>query len=107
MELFDQIRKISFSFFISIGLAHFLAGMLYVKGYFSPMSGLINRILFIPFVVCAMAFCFSNIKYRMLENNKDQKWLDYMLIGIGIIVFVALLLVEFFVIDSPTPLLPT
>lgn len=53
-----------------------------------------------------MAFCFSNIKYHMLENNKDQKWLGYVLMGIGILAFAALLLIEFFVIDSPTPLRP-
>ena len=106
MELFDQIRKMSFIFFIILGLAHFGAGLIYVNGYFIPTSGLINRVLFIPFVLATLTYGMSNIKYHLLEYGKDSKVLNYTFITIGIAVFVALLVIELLVVDSPRPLTP-
>lgn len=107
MELFDQIRKVSFIFFLAIGLAHFLAGLAYINGYFLPTSGLVNRILFIPFVLCALSYAFSTFKYHLMEYGKDAKWISYALIGVGVAVFLALLAVELLVPDSKNPLIPS
>lgn len=107
MTLYDQIRKISLIFFFIIGLAHFLAGLFFINGYFAPQSGLVNRVLFIPFVLSAMCYAFSNIKYHLLENNKDAKWISYVMIGTGLAVFIGLLVIELLVVDSKIPLTPT
>lgn len=106
MELFDQIRKISFFFFLSIGLIHFLAGLFFVNGYLIPESGIVNRVLFIPFVVATLAYCMANIRYAFAEYGKQHAWLTYGLIGIGLLIFLVFLGVELFTMDSPTPLLP-
>lgn len=106
MELLDQIRKISFVFFLILGLAHFLAGLMYINGYYVPVSGIINRVLFIPFVLAALTYGLSNLKYRMLELGKDSKVWNYTFIALGIVVFLALLAIELFIIDSPAPLTP-
>ena len=104
MELYDQIRKISFIFFLAVGLAHFLAGLLYVNGYYSPASGIINRVLFIPFVVATLTYAFANLKHHLLEYGKNGKVWDYTFITIGVIIFAALLAIELLVPDSKTPL---
>lgn len=106
MELLDQIRKISFIFFLILGLAHFLAGLMYINGYYIPASGIVNRVFFIPFVLAAITYGFSNLKYRMLELGKDSKALTYTFIAFGIVIFLVLLAIELFVIDSPAPLTP-
>lgn len=106
MELYDQIRKISFIFFVILGLAHFLAGLAYINGYFVPQSGLANRVLFIPFVLSTLSFALSSLKYNLLEYGKNEKWMNYAIVAIGIIVFLGLLAIELFVVDSKTPLLP-
>ena len=107
MELYDQIRKISFVFFAVIGLAHFLAGLLFVNGYFTPTSGLVNRVLFIPFVVGTLTYALSNFKYHLLEYGKDSKIWNTAFITLGIIVFATLLAIELLVADSAHPLSPT
>jgi hypothetical protein len=100
MELFDHIRKISFGFFATIGLLHFVAGLMFVNGYFSETSGLINRISFIPFVLATLVYGFSNLKCYMLGYDKSYKWLDYTLMAVFAIVFIGLLTIEFLVIDA-------
>ena len=104
MELYDQIRKTSFVFFFLFGIVHFLAGLVFVNGYFPLQSGLINRILFIPFVVATLAYAYANLKHHLLELGKSPKWLDISLLSLGILIFVGLLALEFLVKDSPCPL---
>lgn len=104
MELFDHIRKISFVFFGILALAHFLSGLFYINGYLIPESGLVNRILFIPFVVSLMTYGFSNFKYHFLKEGQTSKRIDYALIGIGLFVFLGLLAVELLFPDSRCPL---
>lgn len=106
MELFDQIRKISFIFFVSVGLIHFLAGFMFINGYYVPTSGLVNRVLFVPFAISMITYGFSNIKCYLIENGKDSKNIDYALIGLGIAIFVILMGTELLIADSPRPLMP-
>lgn len=106
MELFDQIRRISFVFFIIVGISHFLAGFMFINGYAVPVSGLMNRVLFIPFVLATVSYALSNLKYHMLEYGKNSKTLDYTFLTIGILVFLLLLSIELLVVDSPHPLTP-
>lgn len=107
MELYDQIRKISFIFFAIIGLAHFLAGFFYINGYLLPQSGLANRVLFIPFVLAGMTYVLSNIKFYLAQYNKDSKASSIAVIALGSVVFLGLLAIEIFVLDSTTPLSPS
>lgn len=104
MELIDQLRKVSFLFFVSLGIGHFIAGLLYVNGYAPNTSGLVNRILFIPFAIAAFTYGVANLKYRLLEFGKNPSWFTIASVSIGIVGFIGLLLVELFVPDSPTPL---
>lgn len=107
MELFDHLRKISFLFFVIIGLTHFLSGLFYSNGYLIPESGLINRVLFIPFVVALMTYGFSNLKYHLLKTGNISKGIDYALIGVGLFVFLSLLALELLFPDSGCPLSPS
>jgi len=104
MELYDQIRKISFIFFMLIGLVHFLSGFFAINGYLPQYSGLANRVLFIPFVLAAMTYAFSNIKFYLAQYNKDSKASSIAVIAVGGAVFLGLLAIEIFVLDSTTPL---
>ena len=73
MEVFDQIRRISFVFFIIVGLAHFVSGLMFVNGYGVPGSGLVNRVLFIPFIIATLSYGLSNLKYNLSEYGKKFK----------------------------------
>lgn len=105
MELYDHIRKISFVFFLTVGLAHFISGLLFVNGYFAPGSGLVNRILFIPFVLATLTYGISNVKYRLAQYGKDSVWITYASFGLGLVIFIALIALELLVRDSLTPLI--
>ena len=106
MELYDYLRKIAFVFFVILGLGHFLSGLFYVNGYYVVQSGMINRVTFIPFVLCAITYAFASIKYRLIAlTNKDSKTLTYIMLASGILIFLGLLFIELFVLDSPTPLI--
>lgn len=107
MELFDQIRRVSFVFFVAVGLAHFISGLMYVNNYSIPLSGLVNRVLFIPFVVAGLAYGLANLKYNLLEYGKDSKFLNYAFLIFGILIFLILISIEFFVADSSCPLSPS
>ncbi len=106
MEVFDQIRRISFVFFIIVGLAHFVSGLMFVNGYGVPGSGLVNRVLFIPFIIATLSYGLSNLKYNLSEYGKNSKTLDYAFIIFGVLIFLILISIEFFVPDSPCPLSP-
>lgn len=106
MELYDHIRKISFGFFVGLGLTHFLAGFFYINDYFPKEAGLVNRILFIPFVLATLTFALSNLRYRLLEYGKTSKTWEYAFLGFGVAVFLGLLVIELLVADSPHPLKP-
>lgn len=106
MELYDHIRKISFIFFAILGLAHFLAGLFFVNGYLHETAGLMNRILFIPFVIAALTYTMSNMKYHLVEYGRTGKAWDYTFAAFGIIIFIGLIMIEFLIVDSKTPLLP-
>lgn len=104
MELYDHIRRISFVFFVIVGLAHFISGLLYINGHFAPGSALVNRVLFIPFVLVTLTYAWSNLKYHLLSYGKDSKAVTYGTISLGIALFLALISIEFFVADAPCPL---
>lgn len=106
MELYDQIRRIAFIFFVATGLAHFLSGLFYVNGYAAPESGLVNRVLFIPFVLSTITYALSNIKCVLMESGKDSKVLNYTFISLAAAAFIILLAIELLVLDSKTPLIP-
>lgn len=106
MELYDHLRKISFGFFLIMGLAHFLAGLMFIKGYDLPASMLINRVTFIPFALSALALGFANIKCALLDSGKSSHVQDYAFIALGSVIFLALLAAELFVADATTPLIP-
>ncbi len=105
MELYDNIRKISFWFFVCIGLTHFVSGMMFVHNYLVPASGLVNRVTIIPFFVAAYSYFFAHFKCYLLENGNDKRWISNLLLSIGICIFVVMLGVEFLAPDDLTPLI--
>jgi hypothetical protein len=105
MELYDQMRKISFVFFVVLGIAHFWAGLFFVNGYGLPYSDIVNRVSFIPFVITAGIYVFSHLKCRLIEFNKDAKWVNYAAAGLGAAVFIGLLAIELLMVDSSCPLI--
>lgn len=104
METFDEIRKISFIFFIAVGLIHFFAGFSFINGYALPLSGVVNRVSFIPFVIVSLSYALSNAKYNLLQYGKTSKAWDYAFLGFSIAVFLILIGIEFFIADSPIQL---
>ena len=106
MELYDHLRKISFGFFVVIGLGHFIAGLMAVQGYYAKTSLLVNRALFIPFIVAALTYAFSNIRLHLLSAGKTAKTWDYAFLSIGIIVLVGLLAIEALLPDAANPFHP-
>lgn len=106
MELYDHIRKISFAFFAVFGMSHFIAGLLFVNGYAPETTSLINRILFIPFVLAAVTYLLGTIRFQLFEYGKTDKGWDYGFLSLGVAVFLVLLAVELLVQDSACPLSP-
>lgn len=106
METFDHIRKISFVFFIFVGMLHFLSGLFFVNGYAPAASNLINRISFIPFVLVSLSYALSNLKYNLMQYGKNSKAWDYAFLTIGLLTFLILVSIELLMQDSPKPLIP-
>lgn len=105
MELYDNIRKISFWFFTAVGLVHFITGMMYIQQYFVPTTGVINRVTFIPFFVAAYTFFYAHFKCFLMENGNDRRWISNLLLSIGVCLFVVIIGIEFFATDDLTPLI--
>lgn len=105
MELFENIRKISFWFFVTMGLIHFLTGLLYVNNYFTVQAGIINRVTFIPFFVATYTYFYAQLKCHIIQQGRDRRWISGVLIAIGMAIFIVMLGVEIGLVDDPTPLI--
>lgn len=104
-ETLDHIRKIAFGFFAALGLAHFVAGFLYVNNYGPGATFLINRVLFIPFFVAAYTYALTQTLYTLTGYGKYKQWHLYVGIGIGAVLFIALLATQVLAADRLTPLI--
>lgn len=105
MELADHIRKISFIFFILLGGIHFIAGFLFVNGYAVNTAAVINRALFIPFVISTLTYAFSNSVYHRIQNGNRAQTLGYIYVAIGILILGGLIALEILVPDSSSILI--
>lgn len=106
MELADHIRKISFIFFIILGLAHFVAGFCFASGYAVNISLIVNRALFIPFIVSTLTYFSANTVWHKLQEGKSARTLTYVLTAICIMVLIGLIALEVFVPDASHILIP-
>lgn len=105
MELLENTRKISFWFFVALGVVHFGAGLLFTQGYLLPYSGLTNRVTFIPFFVAAYTFCASHLLHFIADEGRSRPWITRAVLITGFVLFLLLLGFELFAPDDPTPLI--
>jgi len=102
MSLYEQIRKISLIFFVVIGLSHFITGLLFVNGYYREITGVTNRVLFIPFVLALFSYLYSGVKSE--ENNNSK--LAILILIVGLLVIIGTVALEIFLPDAQNPLRP-
>jgi len=93
---------------VVLGLAHFVAGMLYVQGYYLPGSGLANRVLFIPLLLSLFSYLYAGAKYNQMKDREGSgaggtAATLYMIVGI--VVILGMIALEFLLPDAQTPLL--
>ena len=99
MKTTENIQKVSVIFFIIIGLAHIITGLMAANGYFPEPTSLISRVLEIPFIVIGMIYGFSSLKLIVASREKKHKILDTIFVSIVAVVFVAIVTINIFVPD--------
>lgn len=100
LEMVSYMRKISFFFFVVMGFAHFLFGMLWTSGIFQENALLITRLLFAPFLLASISYAYTVVKEHSLQNGHGGKVLDYLFLGLGIIALIGSLFIEFYFPDK-------
>lgn len=98
MKTADNIKKVALIFFLILGLAHIISGLMFSNNYGMPASLIINRILDIPFAMAALIYGLSSIYTEM--NEKSHKLANIAFIAISLLIFVLLLYINLLVPDK-------
>jgi len=69
MPTIENIKKVSFIFFATLGVMHILAGLMTVNNFSPEFSTAVNRILDIPFLAAALIYGISGILLRLPKNR--------------------------------------
>lgn len=97
IQYLRNIQKVSLLFFIAVGAIHFGSGALFFNNEESLIAGAVFRFSFIPFVICALAYCGAGLKINIYNySGHDSRPLSYLLLGLGSLIVIGLSLIFFF-----------
>lgn len=100
MKTAENIKKVALAFFIVIGLAHILSGLMFSNNYFTPATLIVNRVLDIPFAMAALIYGLTTIYCGLGE--KSHKALTTILFIFSVFVFLFLIYINFLIPDKNT-----
>jgi uncharacterized membrane protein len=97
MKTAENIKKVALIFFIVLGLADIISGLMMANGYLMPTSLIVNRILDIPFAMSALLYGLSSVYENMGE--KKHKTVNIVFIILSVLVFGVLIYINLFIPD--------
>lgn len=100
MKTAENINKVALIFFVTLGFAHILSGLMLNSSYLLPWSLITNRVLDIPFVIIGLIYGYSCIYEDIAQKN--QKIATTVFTVITIIIFIALVLINVLLKDVRT-----
>jgi ABC-type sulfate transport system permease component len=83
------LRQVCLIFFLLIGSAHLLTGLLVSQGQMLPLSNIINRVLDIPFVIIGTVLGLSQTKIAP-DSSFRRTW--FIIMGIITLLILGLML---------------
>ena len=89
-----NIKKISLVFFVTLGLAHLLTTILISNNIWLKGSTITSKIVAIPFAITGIIYGLSSLRISLSKPDTDHAILNKVLIGISIIAFIGLLIVN-------------
>jgi hypothetical protein len=97
MKTAENIKKVALAFFMMLGLAHILSGLMFSNGYFTAPALVVNRVLDIPFAMSALIYGLTSI-YTGL-GDKNHKAMNVILIAFSVLVLLVLIYINFLIPD--------
>jgi hypothetical protein len=88
-DILRPLRQMALIFFMVIGLAHIITGLMVSREFFTGISNLINKVLDIPFAMIGVIFGLSNIK---ISSTSAKKKTAFIFMGLICLLVLGLLL---------------
>jgi len=98
MKTAENIKKVALIFFIVLGLAHILSGLMFSNNYFTSVTLIMNRVLDIPFAMSALIYGLATIYCGL--GDKSHKSMNIIMITFSVLVFLLLIYINFLVPDK-------
>jgi hypothetical protein len=98
MKTAENIKKVALIFFLVLGLAHILSGLMFSNGYLTSVTLIVNRVLDIPFAMAALIYGLSAIYSGFGE--KGNKPVNVIFIIFSVLVFLLLIYINFLIPDK-------
>ena len=96
MKFIKNLKKIALIFFFIIGALYIFSWMMAINNYYVNPMRLLNKITELPFIFIALVYGFLNLK-DSLDKSKKHKIFDIVFIALMIIIFSAVLYINFFI----------
>jgi hypothetical protein len=98
LKSLENLKKVSLIFFLVIGLAHIISGLLISNNQLLSISGPLNRYLDIPFAITGLIFGFASLTESFEENKRKTPAIIFGLITF--LILVGLLYINILVPDK-------
>jgi hypothetical protein len=98
MKTAENLKKVALIFFIVLGLAHIISGLMFNNNYFIPTSMVVNRVLDIPFAMTALIYGLASF-YTSLSEKK-HKFTGIAMSIISLLIFLILIYINFLLPDK-------
>ncbi len=102
-KFYKNLNEASFYFFVMVGIAHILSGLLVANEAYTKPAWLINRILDIPFLAVSYIYLMSIIKLHLLSKGNYSRLFDLYSAIIGGILLLSILVIDLY-LDNQLPL---
>lgn len=99
MNTLKNIQKVSLIFFVVLGLAHIVSGLMAENNYSEAIATIINKTLDIPFAFVALIYGAVSLKLSIAREDTKNTILNVVLL-LGIIGIIGTLIyINFFIPD--------
>jgi len=95
MHTTQNIKKVSFLFFLAFTGAHLASTLLLARGYHTAVLELINGIFDIPAILGGILYAFTSLKLYLEEIGKKTDHFDLIAGVIGGIILIGILYINF------------
>lgn len=101
METIKNIKKVSLIFFVITGFLHLGSSVFIANNAALKTAEIINKTMDIPFILTGLLYGFSSLRINLSDPEKNHKTLDIVLISVIIVILLAVIGINIFVVDRP------